>query len=93
MTAPLIAPLIPRVPGQTQGHGKPGTVRRLPVAAAPEVPAVPDDLVHGTGRMDERSFVGQSSSSGSRSRPDNRLVSHRVASGQGDRSCRLEHLP
>jgi bifunctional DNA-binding transcriptional regulator/antitoxin component of YhaV-PrlF toxin-antitoxin module len=30
----------------------------LPVAAAPEVPAVPDDVVYGFGRMDESGRVG-----------------------------------
>jgi bifunctional DNA-binding transcriptional regulator/antitoxin component of YhaV-PrlF toxin-antitoxin module len=31
--------------------------RRLPMAVAPEVPAVPDDVVYGTGRMDESGRV------------------------------------
>jgi hypothetical protein len=54
MTAPLVAPLIPpRARLGAREHGRPGTARRLPVAAAPEVPAVPDDVVHGTGRIDE----------------------------------------
>jgi hypothetical protein len=54
MIAPLIAPLIPprAWPGARE-HGKTVTARRLPVAAAPEVPAVPDDVVYGFGRMDE----------------------------------------
>jgi Transposase DDE domain len=54
MTAPLIAPLIP--PGARE-HGKTATARRLPVAAAPEVPEVPDGVVYGTGRIDESGRV------------------------------------
>jgi bifunctional DNA-binding transcriptional regulator/antitoxin component of YhaV-PrlF toxin-antitoxin module len=54
MTAPLIAPLIPpRTRPGGREHGRPGTARRLPVAAAPEVPAVPDDVMYGFGRIDE----------------------------------------
>ena len=58
MTAPLIAPLIPprALPGSRE-HGRPATARRLPVAAAPEVPAVPDDVVYGFGRMDSSGRV------------------------------------
>jgi len=58
MTAPLIAPLIPRRarPGGRE-HGRTGTTRRLPVAAMPDVPAVPDDVVYGFGRMDESGRV------------------------------------
>ena len=42
MTAPLIAPLTPpRARPGGREHGRPGAARRLPVAAAPEVPAVP----------------------------------------------------
>jgi hypothetical protein len=59
MTAPLIAPLIPpRARPGAREHGKPGTARRLPVAAVPEVLAVPDDVVYGFGRMDESGRVG-----------------------------------
>ena len=58
MTAPLIAPLIPRVPGRAhESTGRTATVRRLPVATAPEVPAVPDDVVYGFGRIDESGRV------------------------------------
>ena len=53
MNAPLIAPLIPPRAGPCgREPGRPGTARRLPVAAAPEVPAVPDDVVYGLGRID-----------------------------------------
>jgi hypothetical protein len=53
VTAPLIAPLIPpRTRPGGREYGRPGTARRLPVATAPEVPAVPDDVVYGFGRMD-----------------------------------------
>ena len=58
MTAPLIAPLIPpRTRPGGREHGRPATARRLPVAAAPEVPAVPDDVVYGFGRMDSSGRV------------------------------------
>src|SRR5260370_41125712 len=54
MTAPLIAPLIPpRARQGTREHGRPTTARRLPMAAVPKVPAVPGDVVYGTGRIDE----------------------------------------
>jgi hypothetical protein len=58
MTAPLIAPLIPpHGRPSSREHGRPATARRLPVAAAPEVPAVPDDVVYGFGLMDESGRV------------------------------------
>ena len=58
MTAPLIAPLIPpRARPGGREHGRTGTARRLPAAAAPDVPAVPDDVVYGFGRMDESGRV------------------------------------
>ena len=54
MTAPTIAPLIPpRARPGGREHGRPAAARRLPVAAVPEVPAVPDDVAYGFGRMDE----------------------------------------
>ena len=58
MTAPLIAPLIPpRARPGVREHGRPATARRLPVAVAPEVPAVPDDVLYGFGRMDSSGRV------------------------------------
>ena len=58
MTTPLIAPLIPpRARPGGRERGRPGAASRLPVAAAPEVPAVPDDVVYGFGRMDESGRV------------------------------------
>jgi hypothetical protein len=46
MTTPLIAPLIPRRPRPgVREHGQAALARRLPLATAPEVPAVPDDVV------------------------------------------------
>ena len=59
MTAPLIAPLIPpRTRPGAREHGRAAPARRLPMAAAPEVPAIPGDVVYGTGRMDESGRVG-----------------------------------
>jgi hypothetical protein len=60
MTAPLIAPLIPprARPGPPE-RGKTAAAGRLPVTAAPEVPAVPDDVVYGFGRMDESGRVAE----------------------------------
>jgi hypothetical protein len=56
--APLIAPLIPpRARPGGREHSRPAVVRRLPVAAVPEAPAVPDDVVYGFGRMDESGRV------------------------------------
>ena len=53
MTASLITPVIPpsaRPDGR--GHGRTGATRRLPVAAVPVIPAAPDDVVYGFGRID-----------------------------------------
>jgi hypothetical protein len=54
MTAPFIAPLIPPC---ARRHGWAAPARRLPMAAAPEVPAVLGDVMYGTGRMDESGRV------------------------------------
>ena len=52
MTAPLIAPFIPpRAQPGLREQGRQATARRLPMAAALDVPAVPDDVVYGTGRI------------------------------------------
>jgi hypothetical protein len=65
MTAPLIAPLIPpRARPGAREPAKTATARRLPVAAAPEVPAVPDDVVYGTGRIDESGRVADRAMTG-----------------------------
>ena len=65
MTAPVIAPLIPpRARPGAREHGRPAAARRLPVAAAPEVPAVPDDMVYGTGRIDESGRVADRAMTG-----------------------------
>jgi len=54
MTAQTIAPLIPprSRPGGRE-HSRSAAARRLPVACVPDVPAVPDDVAYGFGRMDE----------------------------------------
>jgi bifunctional DNA-binding transcriptional regulator/antitoxin component of YhaV-PrlF toxin-antitoxin module len=58
MTAPLIAPLIPpRARPGSREHSGLAAPRRLPVAAAPQVPAVPDDVTYGLGRMDSSGRV------------------------------------
>jgi hypothetical protein len=65
MTAPLIAPLIPpRARPGVRERGKPATARRLSMAAAPEVPAVPDGVVYGTGRIDESGRVADRAMTG-----------------------------
>jgi bifunctional DNA-binding transcriptional regulator/antitoxin component of YhaV-PrlF toxin-antitoxin module len=65
MTAPLIAPLIPpRARPGAREHGRAVPARRMPVAVAPEVPAVPDDVVYGFGRMDESGRVGDRAMTG-----------------------------
>ena len=43
-----------RASGSTAGRPRPAA---CPVAAAPKVPAVPDDVVYGSGRMDESGRV------------------------------------
>ena len=53
MTATPVAPLIPpraRPGGRERARIIPA--RRLPVASVPDVPAVPDDVLYGFGRMD-----------------------------------------
>ena len=39
-------------------------VRRLPMAVAPQVPAVPGDVVYGTGRIDESGRVADRAMTG-----------------------------
>ena len=76
MTTPLIVPLIPpRARPGGREHGRPATARRLPVAAAPEIPAVPDDAVYGTGRIDESGRVADRAMTGALGwQPGNRLT-------------------
>ena len=65
MTAPLIAPLIPpRARPDGREHRNAAITRRLPMAAAPEVPAIPGDVVYGTGRMDESGRVADRAMTG-----------------------------
>ena len=65
MTAPLIAPLIPpRARPGAREHRRAAPARRLPVAVAPEVPAVPDEVVYGTGRIDESGRVADRNMTG-----------------------------
>ena len=76
MTAPLIAPLIPpRARPGGREHGRAAPARRLPMAAAPEVPAVPSDVVYGTGRIDESGRVADRAMIGAVGwRPGDRLT-------------------
>ena len=76
MTAPLIAPLIPpRARLGAREHGRPTNACRLPLAAAPAVPAVPDDVVYGTGRIDESGRVADRAMIGALGwRPGDRLT-------------------
>jgi hypothetical protein len=65
MNAPLIAPLIPpRTRPGAREHGTPARARRLPMAAAPQVPTVPGDVVYGTGRIDESGRVAERTMTG-----------------------------
>jgi hypothetical protein len=58
-TAQPIAPVIPsRTRTAARAGGRAGLVRRLPLAAAPEIPVVPDEVVYGFGRMDVAGRVG-----------------------------------
>jgi hypothetical protein len=53
MTARPIAPVIPppaRPP--VRGRSRADAARRLPVAAVPVIPAAPDDVLYGFGRID-----------------------------------------
>ncbi len=53
MTAPLIAPVIPSsARPSAPGRRAAGSDRRLPVAAVPVPPAVPNDVLYGFGRID-----------------------------------------
>jgi hypothetical protein len=58
VTARLIAPVIPPS-GRlaVRGPGRMGAARRLPVAAVPVIPVVPDDVRYGLGRIDESGRV------------------------------------
>ncbi len=58
MTAQTIAPLIPsRARQGAREQGRAATVRGLPVATVPEVPAAPDEVLYGFGRMDSSGRV------------------------------------
>ncbi len=53
MTARLIAPVIPPSARRSvRGHGRTGAARRLTIAAVPVIPAAPDDVLYGFGRID-----------------------------------------
>ena len=54
-----VAPVIPsRARAAARAGGRAASVRRLPLAAAPEIPVVPDEVVYGFGRMDVAGRVG-----------------------------------
>jgi hypothetical protein len=49
----LIAPVIPSsARPSARGPGRAGTARQLPVASMPVIPAAPQDVVYGLGRID-----------------------------------------
>lgn len=53
MSARPVTPVIPsgvRLPAR--GAGRAGPVRRLPAASAPVIPAAPQDVLYGFGRID-----------------------------------------
>ena len=53
MTASLIAPVIPSSARPSAPRRRAaGSGRRLPVAAVPVPPAVPNDVLYGFGRID-----------------------------------------
>ena len=76
MTAQPIAPVIPsRARVAARAGGRAGPVRRLPLAAAPEIPSLPDEVVYGFGRMDVSGRVGDRAVIGTLGwRPGDRLT-------------------
>ena len=59
MTAQPLAPVIPsRDRPAARAGGRAAPVRRLPLAAAPEAPSLPDEVVYGFGRIDMPGRVG-----------------------------------
>jgi hypothetical protein len=53
VTAEPIAPVIPSIGRRAdRGHGKTSAAHPLPLAVAPEIPAAPDDVLYGFGRID-----------------------------------------
>jgi bifunctional DNA-binding transcriptional regulator/antitoxin component of YhaV-PrlF toxin-antitoxin module len=59
VTAQPIAPVIPsRGRPAARAGGRAVPVRRLPLAAAPDAPALPDEVVYGSGRIDVSGRVG-----------------------------------
>ena len=60
MTAqPVAPPVIPsRDRPAARAGGRAGPVRRLPLAAAPGAPSLPDEVVYGFGRIDVSGRVG-----------------------------------
>ena len=58
MTAQTIAPVIPSLTHPAaRARGGSGTARQLPVAAAPVIPAGPEDVHYGFGRIDSSGRV------------------------------------
>jgi hypothetical protein len=58
-TPQLIAAVIPsRARVAARAGGRAGPVRRLPLAAVPEILSLPDEVAYGFGRMDESGRVG-----------------------------------
>jgi bifunctional DNA-binding transcriptional regulator/antitoxin component of YhaV-PrlF toxin-antitoxin module len=51
-------PIAPVIPSRARAGGRAGPVRRLPLAAVPEAPVLPDEVVYGFGRMDMSGRAG-----------------------------------
>ena len=97
MTAPLITPVIPPTarPG-ARGHGRPGAARRLPVAAVPVIPAAPDDVAYGFGRIDasgrvaDRAYAGHNDGGSDAGQPLAQPLHHTPRCGHIERRHQVQ---
>ena len=76
MTARLIAPVIPSgARPAVRDRVRAGSLRRLPLAVAPEVPAATGDVLYGFGRIDASGRVADRAVTGALGwRPGDRLA-------------------